>query len=85
MLPTVALLLVSLLASAGARAQQLPTPSETTSGTQASMPDLGKGAEEVAAHLRQLTGSLSDTAPPDAADRGFPGSEEFRACRKEAR
>ena len=62
MVPTVALLLVSLLAPAGARTQQSPTPSETTSTAQTSMPDLGQGAEEVAAHLRQLTGSLSDTA-----------------------
>src|SRR5262249_49770937 len=62
MLPTVALLLVSLLAPAGARAQQTPAPSETTSGAQTSMPDLGQGAEEGAAHLRQLKGALSDTA-----------------------
>jgi potassium-dependent mechanosensitive channel len=57
---TVALLLVSLLASAAARGQQPLTP--PASAAQASMPDLGQGAEEVAAHLRQLTGSLSDTA-----------------------
>src|SRR5262245_57989963 len=59
---TVALLLVSLLASSVARGQQPPTPPEATGAAQASMPDLGKGAEQVAAQLRQLTESLSDTA-----------------------
>src|SRR5262249_53095973 len=59
---TVALLLLSLLAASGARGQQPPTPPEATSAAQASMPDLGKGAEQVAAQLRQLTESLSDTA-----------------------
>lgn len=59
--PTVALLLVSLLASAVARGQPPPAP-EATSASHAPMPDLGKGAEEVAAQLRQLTESLSDGA-----------------------
>ena len=58
---TVALLLASLLASAVARAQP-PSAPEATSASQAPMPDLGKGAEEVAAQLRQLTESLSDSA-----------------------
>src|SRR5262245_31061668 len=62
MLPKVALLLVSLLAPAVARGQQPPTPPEAASASQAAMPDLGKGAEEVAAQLRQLTESLSDIA-----------------------
>src|SRR5262245_10226697 len=59
--PTVALLLVSLLASAVAQGQPPPAP-EATSASHAAMPDVGKGAEEVAAQLRQLTESLSDTA-----------------------
>src|SRR4029453_2809668 len=59
--PTVALLLVSLLASGVARGQPPPAP-EATSASHAPMPDLGKGAEEVAAQLRQLTESLSDGA-----------------------
>src|SRR5262249_32253091 len=62
MLPTVALLLVSLLAPAGAPAQPTPAPSQTTSGAPASMPDLSQGAEEVAACRRQLKGSLTATA-----------------------
>jgi len=62
MLPTVALLLASLLASAVSRGQQPPAPGEATSASHAAMPDVGKGAEEVAAQLRQLTESLSDTA-----------------------
>src|SRR5262249_99421 len=61
MRPTVALLLVSLLTPAVARPQQPPTPPETTSAAHAGTPDLGKGAEEVAAQLRQLTESLTDT------------------------
>jgi potassium-dependent mechanosensitive channel len=59
--PTVVLLLVSLLASAVARGQPPPAP-DATSASQAPMPDVGKGAEEVAAQLRQLTESLSDSA-----------------------
>src|SRR5262245_19395346 len=59
--PTVALLLVSLLAPAVARGQPPPAP-EATGASHAAMPDFGKSAEEVAAQLRQLTESLSDTA-----------------------
>src|SRR5262249_51529433 len=68
MLPKVALLLVSLLAPAVARGQQPPTPPEATSASHAALPDLGKGAEEVAAQLRQLTESLSDTAALDSLE-----------------
>jgi potassium efflux system protein len=57
---TVALLLASLLASTGARAQAQPA-TETTSASPQPMPDVGKGAEEVAAQLRELTESLSDS------------------------
>jgi potassium-dependent mechanosensitive channel len=57
---TVALLLVSLLASTVVRGQAQPA-TETTSASHESMPDLGTGAEEVAAQLRELTESLSDT------------------------
>jgi potassium-dependent mechanosensitive channel len=57
---TVALLLVSLLASTVVRGQTQPA-TETTSASHESVPDLGKGAEEVAAQLRELTESLSDT------------------------
>src|SRR5262249_12843160 len=61
-LPTLALALASLLEAAVARGQQPPTPAEAQSASHAAMPDLGKGAEEVAAQLRQLTESLSDIA-----------------------
>jgi potassium-dependent mechanosensitive channel len=61
MLPTAALLVVSLIAPGIASGQSPPAP-ESRSATQAPMADLGKGAEEVAAQLRQLTESLSDTA-----------------------
>jgi potassium efflux system protein len=61
MRPTVALLLVSVLASAVARGQPPPAP-EPPGASHTAMPDLGKGAEEVAAQLRQLMESLSDTA-----------------------
>jgi potassium efflux system protein len=57
---TVALLLVSLLAATVVRGQTQPA-TETTSASHEAMPDLGKGAEEVAAQLRELTESLSDT------------------------
>src|SRR5262245_24972947 len=60
MRPTAVLLLVSLLASAVAQGQP-PPAAEATSASHAAMPDVGKGAEEVAAQLRQLTESLSDT------------------------
>jgi small-conductance mechanosensitive channel len=60
--PTVALLLASVLASAVARAQQPLAPPDAASASHAAVPDLGKGAEEVAAQLRELTESLSDTA-----------------------
>ena len=59
--PTVALLLVSVLTSAIARGQPPPVAA-ATGASQAPMPDLGEGAEAVAAQLRQLTESLSDTA-----------------------
>ena len=60
MFRTVALLLVALLSSGVARGQP---PAATGSATSSSQPmaDLGKGAEEVAAQLRELTESLSDT------------------------
>src|SRR5262245_43401739 len=58
---TVALLLVSLLASTLVRGET--PPATTPSASHQSMPDLGKGAEEVAAQLRELTESLSDTGP----------------------
>src|SRR5262245_35564257 len=61
MRPTAVLLLVSLLASAVAQGQP-PPAAEATSASHAAMPDVGKGAEEVAAQLRQLTESLLDTA-----------------------
>src|SRR5262249_49805568 len=61
MLPTAALLVVSLLAPGIASRQPPPAP-ESRGASQAPMADLGKGAEEVAAQLRQLTESLSDTA-----------------------
>ena len=59
MFRTVALLLVALLSSGVARGQP---PAATGSATSSSQPmaDLGKGAEEVAAQLRELTESLSD-------------------------
>jgi hypothetical protein len=56
----VALFLASLLASTPVRGQAEPA-TETTSASQGAMPDLGKGAEEVAAQLRQLAESLSDS------------------------
>jgi potassium-dependent mechanosensitive channel len=56
----VVLLLVGLLSASVARGQpQAATGSATTSSQP--MADLGKGAEEVAAQLRELTESLSDT------------------------
>jgi small-conductance mechanosensitive channel len=62
MLATAALLLVvSLVAPGIASGQPSPAP-ESRGASQAPMVDLGKGAEEVAAQLRQLTESLSDTA-----------------------
>src|SRR5262245_14946460 len=61
MRPTAVLLLVSLLASAVARGQP-PSAPESAGAPHGAMPDFGKGAEEVAAQLRQLTESLSDTA-----------------------
>src|SRR5262249_36751136 len=61
MLSTAALLVVSLLAPGIASGQSPPAP-ESRGASQAPMADLGKGAEEVAAQLRQLTESLSDTA-----------------------
>src|SRR5262249_41728153 len=56
---TVVLLLVALLSASVARGQ----PAGTGPATSSSQPvaDLGKGAEEVAAQLRELTESLSDT------------------------
>src|SRR5262249_19025459 len=65
MRPTVALLLVSLIVPAVARAQQPPTPRETTSAAQAGMPDLGKSAEGGAAPVRPLKGG--PTGPPPLA------------------
>jgi len=61
MRPTAVLLLVSLLASAVARGQP-PSAPESEGVPHGAMPDFGKGAEEVATQLRQLTESLSDTA-----------------------
>jgi potassium efflux system protein len=56
---TVALLLVALLSSSVAWGQLKAATGPTT--TSQPMADLGKGAEEVAAQLRELTESLSDT------------------------
>src|SRR5262249_8114442 len=56
---TVALLLVALLSSSVAWGQPQAATGPTT--TSQPMADLGKGAEEVAAQLRELTESLSDT------------------------
>jgi len=57
---TVALLLVALLSSSVAWGQPQAATGPTTTSSRP-MADLGKGAEEVAAQLRELTESLSDT------------------------
>src|SRR5215475_9998820 len=60
MLGTVALLLVTLLSSSAAQEQPQAATGPATTPSQP-VADLGKGAEEVAAQLRELTESLSDT------------------------
>src|SRR5262249_57274696 len=57
---TVGLLLIALLSSSVAWGQPQAATGPTTTSSQP-MADLGKGAEEVAAQLRELTESLSDT------------------------
>jgi small-conductance mechanosensitive channel len=59
----VAVLLAALLAPGAAAAQPAAEPGKppAAAAVQPAMPDIGRNAEEVAARLRQMTESLSDT------------------------
>ena len=62
-----ALLVTALLVPCPAGAQEAP-PTAPAAASQASLTDIGKRAEEVAARLRQMTESLSDTAAVSALE-----------------
>ena len=62
------LVCVAVLASGRVCAQ---TPPAVDATAQATIPDVGKGAEEVASQLRELTRSLSDTEAFSALEAGI--------------
>lgn len=71
-----AALLAGWVLAAGSAASQTPTPAAGTAATNLrppsaespSLPDLGKGAEEVAARLRQMRESLTDSSALEALE-----------------